>query len=450
MTHHDDRDDAEVRSADEAEKAQGWIGFQTAVLFFICAVVSGYATFAGIRLFLDEVGDVTTVASGTAVLLTIAVTSILGVSWGLIVRWGPEAPTFGLKFNMIALGAALFAITLSVSSLSNVMSLAGPAAKVHDWRIAHKTQTAHLNALETRVRGIAVLRPGWAAERDKACALAGYELESGTVSGAGRGTGPVAAALSGVCQQTRSIVASLDEAASSIDVSVDEARAALAAMQGAIRDRGRAVIDREGDYLRAADALNAAMQDLRAADLLDAIDAAAAQVAASVAELSANSTFSARQIESVRGIREGLSGLAGSTARVSNKLRTRDLPDYEPVASPDYLEAVMRHALRFVPIVAAAIGIDAIYLWSLGFHLTHRAGIRRRTVRRKPEPDSQAVPAPLSANGSGARPHAKASRLNGAGAKPTGRAAKPVRTRRKPNGVETSHSDQHSSDTDGV
>lgn len=394
-------DKPENHAVSAAEKALGWIGFQTAVLIFICAVVSGYATFSGIRLFLDEVGDVGAVTNGTAVLLTLAVTAILGVSWSLLLLWGPEAPTLGLRFNMLALGAALFAITVSVSSLSNVLSLAGPSAKVYDWRITHAEQNEYLNALETRVRGIAVLRPSWAAERDKACTLAGYEIEGGTISGAGAGAGPVAAALSGVCQLTASIVSSLDDATGSIDSAVDDARTSLAAMQGAIRDRSQAPIDREGIYLSAGDRVNAAVQDLRAADLLDAIDAAALQVTASVAELSSQSGFSARQIASVASIREGLTGLGQSTAHVSDRLRERSLPDYSPVASPDYLEAVLRHALRFIPIVAAAIGIDAVYLWSLGFHLTHRAGIRHRSRTQTVMP----APMPGKARLNGAQPN---------------------------------------------
>lgn len=64
-------------------------------------------------------------------ILTIAVTAILTTGWSVMFRYGPSARTPFLKLCMVGLGAMLFAITLSVSSLSNLMSLVGPSAKLH-------------------------------------------------------------------------------------------------------------------------------------------------------------------------------------------------------------------------------------------------------------------------------------------------------------------------------
>ncbi|SMX28208.1 hypothetical protein TRP8649_02323 [Pelagimonas phthalicica] len=356
------------------DKSEGYVIAVIAAVFVITGLVSGFATFSGIRLFLEEVGQASTLVNGTSVIITIATSAIVIVGWSLITKFGPEARGRAMKSCMVLLGAALLAITLSVSSLSNLMALVGPASKVHDWRDTHRVQSERMERLELTALGVKQILPGWKAEAAKACPAAAREAEGGMVSGTGRGAGPVAFALSGVCEQTTAFVEAMEGAIAETDDAVDLARQALLEMRKATRDRKTAVIEREDHFLLAGDLLTIAMQKLRAADLTQILDAGAKQVRASVAELSENSTYTAKQVESVRSIRDGIDGLILSTELISAQLRAAPIPDRQAITSPDYIEGVIRHAQRFIPVFAAAIGIDLFQLWALLFMLVSKAG----------------------------------------------------------------------------
>ena len=356
------------------DRAEGYITILIGAVFVLTGMVSAFATFSGIRLFLEEVGQSSTLVNGTSIIITIATGAILIVGWSLIMKFGPEARTRTMKACMIALAAALLAITLSVSSLSNLMALVGPAAKVHDWRDTHRVQTEIVDQLELNALGVGQLLPGWRAEAAKACPAADQEINGGLISGTGRGVGPVAFALGGVCEQTRAFVRAMEDAIAETEAAVADARAALLLMRAATRDRKVPVIDREDRFLLAGDVLIRAMQRLRAADLNQVLEAGAQQVRRSVAELSSNSSFTAKQVETVRSIREGVEGLILSTEIITERLRENPVPGRRAITSPDYIEGVVKHARRFVPVFAAAIGIDLFQLWALLFMLVLKAG----------------------------------------------------------------------------
>lgn len=363
-----------VSNQNAFDRDEGYIHALIGAVFALTGMVSAFATFSGIRLFLEEVGQSSTLVDGVAVIMTIATGAIVIVGWSLITKFGPEARTPTLKACMLGLGAALLAITLSVSTLSNLMALTGPASKVADWRITHMVQSEIVDQLELNGLGVKQLLPGWRAEKAKACPAAEQELNGGTVSGTGRGSGPVSFALGGVCEQTRAFVSAMDSAVTETDAAVADARVALVLMRAATRDRSSAVIDREDRFLIAGDALTKALQRLRAADLTQVLDAGAAQVRSSVAELSGNSTFTAKQVETVRSIREGVEGLIVSTNMITERLRQNPVPARQAITSPDYIEGVMKHAHRFVPVFAAAVGIDLFALWAMLFMLVSKAG----------------------------------------------------------------------------
>lgn len=354
------------------DQAVPWIMVLFGMVFMICGVTSAYATFAGILLFLDEVGDSGTLVKGTAVMITIAVCAILTVGWSALTRFGPEVGSTWRKFLMLVLGGALLVITLCVSSLPNLMYLAGPAAKQYDWRLTHETATRTVNAIEGRARGVLKIRAGWAAEQARACQLEKQELTGGIVSSVGRGTGPVAVALGGVCSQTKSFLGAIDEALAITEREMQRAHAALVKMRDVVRDRRSNIVEREDQFLLAGDSIVQALQKIRAADLSDALDAGAAQVGASIAELSSHSAFSPQQVEMVASIKAGLEGLVAGTAVVSTRLRSDPLPEIAPIRSPDFIGAIVAHASRFVPLVAAAIAIDCFAIWALAFLLAGR------------------------------------------------------------------------------
>ena len=354
------------------DRAMPWIMILFGGVFLICGVTSGYATFSGIMLFLNEVGDFGPIVKGTASLITIAVTSILIVGWSVLTRFGPDVRSTWRKLAMLTLGVALLVITLCVSSLPNLMYLAGPAAKQHDWRLTHGRMSTIVTAIEGRALGVIKIRAGWIAEQTRACQLEAAELEGGIVSTVGKGTGPVAVALGGVCSQTESFVASIDQALKTVEAQMAKARAALVFMRDIVRDREAGIVEREDRFLLAGDALIEALQRIRAADLSDALDAGAAQVGASVAELGANSAFSPQQVEMVASIKAGLEGLVAGTRIVSERLRAEALPEITPVTSPDFIGAIIAHADRFIPLVAAAIAIDCFMIWALAFLLAGR------------------------------------------------------------------------------
>lgn len=372
------RGGADGPDANDFDMNEAWITLLFTAVFIICGVVSGYATFTGIRLFLTETGDATLLVSGTSVIITIAVMAILTVGWSVICRWGPEARTSLLKTMMVGLGAALFVITLSVSSLSNLMALVGPAAKVADWKMQYATNRIVVNAYGNRALSVSVIQAGWKAEKEKSCRLADGELSGGLVSTAGSGVGPVATALIGVCEQTKSFISTADAAAHATQEAVARARLALKDMQAAIRDRGTPVIDREAAFLDAGEELNSAIQDILAADLSQVLDAGAEQVRRSVAELAPDSSFTPRQVESVSSLKQSLDGLVVSTRAISERMRSANLPDYQPVRSMEFAEAIFAYGSRYVPVFAAAIGIDCFQLWALGFLLVSKAGRQRR------------------------------------------------------------------------
>lgn len=356
------------------DKNQGWIQQIFLPAFMICAIVSGFATFAGLHLFFDESGTTGLMASGTSVILTCAVSTILCVGWSVMYSYGAEARTLPLKGAMLGLGGALFAITLCVSSLSNLMFLVGPAAKVHDWRLTLTSTTEVVNAYGNRSLAVAKLKPGWLAEQARACQLEEDERDRGTVSTVGGGVGPVAVALSGVCAQTTAFIEAMDVSLVESEANLTRARAAQTAMRAAIRNRETSIVAREDAFLDAGDALNTAVQAIRAADLTGVLDAGAAQVATSVAELGADSSFSPQQVEMVASIRQSLDGLAEATREIANRLEKEPLPVYAPVSSPDFIAAILRHADRYITVAAAAIGIDAFQLWAMLFVLVSKGG----------------------------------------------------------------------------
>lgn len=354
------------------DRAVSWIMVLFGWVFVITGVTSGYATFAGIFLIFQETGGVGSTVKGSAIMLTVAVTSILICGWTLLVRYGPEVRSFWRKLLMLKLGTVLLAITLCVSSLPNLVFVAGPAAKQYDWRLTQTNLAIVVNAIEARALGVLKIRAGWMAEMARACQLEQAELEGGVVSTVGAGTGPVAVALGGVCTQTKSFVGSIDEALATTEAEVAKARAALAYMRDIVRDRNGGIVEREDQFLLAGDALIEALQKIRAADLSDALDAGAAQVGASVAELGANSAFSPQQVEMVASIKAGLQGLVAGTQTVSERLRAEPLPEIKPIQSPDFIGAIMAHVMRFIPLVAAAIAIDCFMIWALAFLLAGR------------------------------------------------------------------------------
>ncbi len=363
------------------DRDEPWITLIFTAAFVIASIVSGYATFTGIRLFLNDAGDVGLLVNGTSVLLTIGVVTILAVGWSVICRYGPEARSPSLKGMMVALGVFLFVITFSVSSLSNLTALVGPAAKVMDWRETLTQNRVVVNALGNRSLGVLQLRPGWVAERDKACRLAAGERDSGLVSSLGGGTGPVAAAFIGVCEQTSAFVTSIDSAVEKTNLAVADSQDALREMRKAIRDRSAGVVEREDRYLDAGDQLNVSVQNILAADLSQVLEAGAAQVEQSVALLKADSSFNAQQVEMVSGLRESLQGLLTSTSLVSQQLQAKTPPDYVPVAPLGFIAAIERYWSEFIPAFAAAIGIDCFQIWALCFLLVSKAGKNRYRLR---------------------------------------------------------------------
>lgn len=363
------------------DRDEGWITLIFTAAFVIASIVSGYATFTGIRLFLNDAGDVGLLVNGTSVLLTIGVVTMLAVGWSAICRYGPEARSPSLKGMMVGLGLFLFTITFCVSSLSNLTALVGPAAKVMDWRETLTQNRVAVNALGNRSLGVLQLRPGWVAERDKACRLAKGEREKGLVSSLGGGTGPVAAAFIGVCEQTSAFVASIDNAVEKTNLAVADSQEALREMRKAIRDRSAGVVEREDRYLDAGDLLNVSVQSILAADLSQVLEAGAAQVGQSVALLKAGSSFTPQQVEMVSGLRESLQGLLTSTSLVSAQLRAKTPPEYRPVAPLGFIAAIERYWTHFIPAFAAAIGIDCFQIWALGFLLVSKAGKSRHRLR---------------------------------------------------------------------
>ncbi|MEM9046714.1 MAG: hypothetical protein AAGC81_18695 [Pseudomonadota bacterium] len=364
------RRDPDRRSA--FDQAVPWIMVLFAWVFVITGVTSGYATIAGIFLIFQETGGVGSTVKGSAIMITVAVTSIVICGWTLLVRYGPDVRASWRKLVMLKLGAVLLAITLCVSSLPNLVFIAGPAAKQHDWRLTQVTFTVLVNAIEARALGVLKIRAGWLAEMERACQLEQAELTGGVVSTVGSGTGPVAVALSGVCTQTKSFVGSMDQALQTTEAEIAKARAALGWMRDIIRDRDGGIVEREDQFLLAGDRLITALQKVRAADLSDALDAGAAQVGASVAELGSNSAFSPQQVEMVSSIKAGLQGLVSGTKTVSDRLRADPLPEIMPIQSPDFIGAIMAHVTRYVPLLAAAVAIDCFMIWALAFLLAGR------------------------------------------------------------------------------
>lgn len=356
------------------DRSFAWIMTILAVTFTTCAVVSGYATFSGFRLFLQETGDDGALVNGTSVILTIAIVTILAVGWYLICSYGPEARTPCAKGLMVLLGAAFLAITLCVSSLPNVLTLVGPSSKVAHWKQGHAQATKYLDALSERALSVKALKASWQAERGKNCSLAGAELKGGTLSLSGAGKGPVAAALIGACEQTTSFIKSADQAVIDVTAAVERAREALRAVSLAIRDRDRAVIDREDDYLDASEVFNAQVQLIKTADMSRVLKAGTEQIRQGVAELGPGSSFSSKQVEMVAATRQSLSGLVASANAIAGRWDQEELPPYEPLTSPDYIAAIVLHWDKFVPAVAAAIGIDCFQVWALFFLMTSKMG----------------------------------------------------------------------------
>ena len=332
-------------------------------------------------------------ANGLSVIITISVTAMQAVGWYLICQYGPEARTPFLKSLMLGLGAALLAITLSVSSLPNMIRLVGPPAIVKDWEDTHRDRTVAVNIYARHSLGVLKLRPGWLAEMKRSCGLAEAEADDGLVSSLGGGKGPVAVAFFGVCEQTKAFIASVDAATEEVRGATADAHRSLHEMRDAIRDRSSPIIEREDRFLDAGDKLNAAVQRIRAADLSDVLEAGAAQIAQSIAELKPDSSFTPEQVEMVSALKGSLSGLLTSTAAVSKRLGAAALPDYRPVTSPDYITAIRKHWLHFIPAVAAAVGIDCFQIWAFCFLLVSMAGKsprRRRRPRRSKSSKSRA------------------------------------------------------------
>ncbi len=360
------------------DRSVGFVSLIFGLGFVICAIASGFATFVGIHLFLDEAGGGSSLVNGTSVILTIAVVTILTIGWTFICRYGPEVRSTALKGVMVLLGVALFAMTVSVSSLPNLMAIIGPPAKVRDWLRSQIEYTVLVNDLADRSLFVAQLLPLWMAENGRACPLAEGEMNGGLASGLGGGVGPVAVTLSGICNQTGSFIDSIETAVADVESGVEQARAALSDMRVAIRDRDAPVVDREARFLEAGDALNAAAQQIRNADLLATLEAGAQQVRQSITELQADSSYSPRQIEMVSGFRESLNGLVTATEAVSQRLGTGGALQFPPVESPDYLEAIGTYWLHYLPGFAAAIGIDCFQIWALFFLLASKGGRGRR------------------------------------------------------------------------
>lgn len=351
------------------------VGFS--IVAVMLAMASGFASFNGMQLFLSEVGGSSVITKGTSLMLTLSIVTILGVGWAALLRVAPGMPTLVLRARMAFLGLALMALTLAASTTSNLAALVGPPAKVHAWKLTHMEHVLLTNRLEGSVLGIDKILPGWRAQAAESCKLADLELKGGVVSGTGAGQGPVAAGFARVCEQSKSFVTSMEQARDAALEGVTTAQSALAEMQAAIRDRESEIPLREDRFLDAGVALNRALQTIRAADLTDVMDAGAAQLQASVAELSDNTAFSSRQAESVAGIKTGLSGLVASTGLITDRLRGDPIPPQQAITSPDLIEAVRQHGLRFLPMAAAAFALDLFNLWAMFFLMTARAGALR-------------------------------------------------------------------------
>lgn len=349
------------------ERAKPFVLAVFGLVFVMTGLTSGYATFNGFTVLLEPTGVSSTLTYGLAVIITLTTSSIIIVSWNPVIKYGTLAQGKSQRFQMSILVIALLLISIFLSTLSNLVSLAGPPSILQDWRETRQEQSAIVDQLEINAFGVTQLLPGWRAEEAKACEAAQLEIGGGTISGAGAGAGPVSFALSGACQQTRAFVEAMEEALAESEAAVAEARAAIRAMRDATRNRTISVVEREDQFLLAGDALIEAMQRLRVADLSQVLDAGAQQVQASIAELSPDSTYSAAQIETVRSIRAGIEGLIVGTNIITERLQANSLPDRAVIRSPDYVEAVLMHAWRYAPMTAAALGIDLFAMWAYYF-----------------------------------------------------------------------------------
>jgi hypothetical protein len=231
----------------------------TDVVLFILSMVSGYFTYQGALLVLDQ-SSITNGFSVSACIFALGVTAALFLFWRYALGIVPKMKTKKTRW----LGAGIVAIggvfIVALSSWMNVMALAGTGALEAHMRSSLKEHNQSLQQAYSQARKVDRLIPDLEIAARRYAGLAQSEIRHGTLTGV-KGAGGVADSLKSAQSSIQGLIQSLKIDSHRVNVLFDEGNATLKMMSDLVIN-DETVMKRIASFSNYAGELNRVIADL--------------------------------------------------------------------------------------------------------------------------------------------------------------------------------------------
>lgn len=330
----------------------------TDAVLFILSSVSGYFTYQGALLVLDQ-ASVINGFSVSAFAFATGVTAALFLFWRYAISIVPKMKTGytrWLGFGIVLLGGVFI---VALSSWMNVMALAGAGALEAHMRDSLKDHGQSLQEAYGHARRVERLVPDLEIAAQRYADLARAEIERGALTGVA-GAGGVADSLKSVQASIQGLITSLKADSTRVNALHTEGSAVLKVM-GAVLTGDQPVMKRVALFTNHAGALSRVIADLNNRALTKVVARTMRGLAGSTGLHSIslkNARVASAQKSALARIADDLKQTGetiGLAADQLGKETAGSLPTFERIG---LTTAVFKYSSSLIPFWAGGIGLD--------------------------------------------------------------------------------------------
>ncbi len=330
----------------------------TDVVLGILSMVSGYFTYQGALLVLDQ-NSITNGFSVSAFIFATGVTAALFLFWRYALGIVPKMQTKKTRWLGIGIVALGGVFIVALSSWMNVMALAGTGALEAHMRDSLKKHDQSLQQAYSHARHVERLVPDLEIAAQRYGELARSEIQRGALTGVA-GAGGVADSLSAARTSILGLVNSLKADGKRVNDLYAEGGAALKKM-GDVVAGGQTVMKRIALFTNHAAALNRVIADLNNRALTSVIARTMRGLSSSTGLHSLslkNASLASAQKGALSRISDDLKQTGETVALAADQLGKEtagDLPTFERIG---LATAVFIYSGSLIPYWAGGIGLD--------------------------------------------------------------------------------------------
>ena len=330
----------------------------TDIVLFVLSVVSGYFTYQGALLALDQSNFVSGF-SGSAFAFSTGVTAALFLFWRYALGIVPKMKTASTR--LLGIGVVLLGggFIVALSSWMNVMALAGAGAQEAHMRSGLKQYDQSLQSVFENARRVDRLIPDLEMAANQYANLARAEIRQGTLSGTA-GKGGVADSLNAVRTKIKGLISTIRSSSNRAKTLRGKGQKYLKEMSGVL-DSNKAITLRLSKFGDLAGELNRVIGDLNNHGLYGVVSRAMRGLAASTGlhGVSENNTrIASAQKNALARIVSDLKQTGEVIGNAADQLAKDAKVEHSAFERVGVAMAVFSYAGSLIPYWAGGIGLD--------------------------------------------------------------------------------------------